>query len=131
MDQTTTPGAGGASDALAPVLDCERLDVYRAAVEFQGVADALRSDRRIGATLRGQLERASISIVLCIAEGTGRRTARDKAHFFAMARGSATECAAILELLEARCRISATEHRRGRGLLLRIVQMLTRLMANR
>jgi four helix bundle protein len=98
---------------------------------FQRVAYTLGSNRGIGATLRDQLERASISIVLCIAEGAGRRTARDRAHFFALARGSATECAAILELLEARCHISATEHRRGRGLLLRIVQMPTRLMAHR
>ena len=67
-------------------LDCERLDCYRAAVEFQAIAACLvSSSRRLGA-LRDQLDRASVSIVLNVAEGAGRRTARDKAHFFTIAR---------------------------------------------
>jgi four helix bundle protein len=77
--------------------------------------------------LRDQLDRASVSIVLNIAEAAGRRTSRDKAHFFAIARGSATECAAVLELLLARGLITPATHRHGRGLLVRTVQMLTRL----
>ena len=64
-----------------------------------------------------------------IAEGAGRRTPADKAHFFTIARGSATECAAILELLAARGFLTFPTHRHGRGLLIRIVQMLTRLIA--
>ena len=63
-----------------------------------------------------------------IAEGAGRRTPADKAHFFTIARGSATECAAVLELLAARGFLSAPAHRHGRGLLVRVVQMLTRLI---
>lgn len=110
-------------------LDCERLDVYRVAVEFQKASAAIGSDRRIGATLRDQLDRASVSIVLGIAEGVGRRTTRDKGHFFTIARGSATECAAVLELLEARGLLSPFVHRQTRGLLVRIVQMLTRLVS--
>jgi four helix bundle protein len=110
-------------------FDCERLDVYRVAVEFQAFAARLSANRRLGATLRNQLDRASVSVVLCIAEGAGRRTARDKAHFFTIARGSASESAAILDLLAARCLLSDPDCRRGRGLLLRIVGMLTRLIA--
>src|SRR5262245_2073788 len=85
-----------------PHLDCERLACYAVAVEFQTMAARLVSNRRLSATLRDQLERASVSIVLCIAEGAGRRFARDKANFFTIARGSATECAAVLDLLLAR-----------------------------
>ena len=110
-------------------LDAERLDAYRVAVEFQTIAAGIGSHRRVGATLRDQLDRASVSIVLCIAEGAGRRTARDKANFFTIARGSATECAAVLDLLLARGLVSPADHRHGRGLLVRIVQMLTRLIA--
>jgi four helix bundle protein len=109
-------------------LDCERLDCYRVAVEFQTIAARLVSSRRVGA-LRDQLDRASVSIVLNIAEGAGRRFARDKANFFTIARGSATECAAVLDLLLARGLISPADHRHGRGLLVRTVQMLTRLIA--
>ena len=112
-----------------PHLDCERLDCYRVAVEFQVLAARLVASRRVGATLRDQLDRASVSIVLRIAEGAGRRFARDKANFFTIARGSATECAAVLDLLLARGLVSPADHRHGRGLLVRIVQMLTRLIA--
>jgi four helix bundle protein len=92
------------------------------------VAARLVANRRVGA-LRDQLDRASVSVALNIAEGAGRRTARDKAHFFTIARGSATECAAILDLLSARGLIAPAAHRQGRGLVIRIVQMLTRLIA--
>src|SRR5262245_43607915 len=109
-------------------LDCERLDCYRVAVGFQAIAARLVSNRRVGA-LREQLDRASVSIVLNIAEGAGRRAARDKAHFFTIARGSATECAAVLDLLLARGLVALETHRHGRGLLVRVVQMLTRLIA--
>jgi four helix bundle protein len=112
----------------APQLDCERLDCYRVAVEFQAIAARMVSKRRVGA-LRDQLDRASVSIVLNIAEGAGRRFGRDKASFFTIARGSAMECAAILELLLARGLASAADYRHGRGLLVRLVQMLTRLTA--
>jgi len=49
--------------------------------------------------LRDQLERASLGIVLNIAEGAGRRSAADKRRFYEMARGSATETAAITDVL--------------------------------
>jgi four helix bundle protein len=110
-----------------PHLDCERLDCYRIAVDFQAMAAGLIATRRVGA-LRDQLDRASSSIVLNIAEGTGRRSSRDKAHFFAIARGSAAESAAILDLLLARGFVAASDHRHGRGLVVRVVQMLTRLI---
>jgi four helix bundle protein len=125
----TIPNPGPAGARPAPHLDCERLDCYRVAIEFQMLAARLVASRRLGATLRDQLDRASVSIVLCIAEGAGRRFARDKANFFTVARGSATECAAVLDLLLARGLVSPADHRHGRGLLIRIVQMLTRLTA--
>ena len=129
MTQTIPlPEPDAAPDPARPLLDLERLDVYRVALEFQNTAALIGSNRRIGAHLRDQLHRASVSIVLCIAEGAGRRTLRDKAQFFATARGSATECAAIFDLLDARSLLSAAAHRRGRGQLIRVVQMLTRLI---
>jgi four helix bundle protein len=126
MTQTTTIPAPDAHESA--YLDCERLDCFRVAVEFQTLAADLCTQRRLGA-LRDQLDRASVSIVLNIAEGAGRRTPADKAHFFTISRGSATECAAVLELLAARGLLTAQAHRHGRGLLVRVVQMLTRLIA--
>jgi len=108
--------------------DCERLDVYRVAVQFQLLAASICSGRRLGA-LRDQLDRASVSIVLNVAEGSGRFAPADKAHFYLIARGSAMECLAALSLLHARSLVSPDVHRRSRALLTRIVAMLTRLSA--
>jgi four helix bundle protein len=109
--------------------DCERLDVYRVAVEFQILADSIGRGRRLGA-LRGQLDRASVSIVLNIAEGSGRFSSAEKAHFYLIARGSAMECLAALSLMSGRSLVAPDLHRRSRSLLMRIVAMLTRLAAS-
>ena len=52
-----------------------------------------------------------------------------KARFYAMARGSATESAAVLDVLWVRGLVDARLRTRARSLLVRIVQMLTRLQA--
>src|SRR5438034_11291886 len=88
-------------DPVEPSLDAERLDVYRVAIEFQRFAVSAVA-RGSNGGLRDQLDRASASIVLNIAEGAGRSSAPDKARFYAIARGSATECAAALDVLVAR-----------------------------
>ena len=45
-----------------------------------------------------QMQRAAISISSNIAEGAERETAKDAAHFFTMAKGSAAELATQLEI---------------------------------
>ena len=125
---------GPAPDAVplfpgAALLDAEKLDCYRIAVEFQQLAGQLLP-KRGQSNLRDQLDRASVSIVLNIAEGAGRTSALDKARFYAMARGSATECAAIVDVLAVRGLIQPRARARARSLLVRIVQMLTRLNAS-
>ena len=114
--------------ADAALLDAEKLDAYRVALEFQAVAVQLVPKRGC-AELRDQLDRASISIVLNIAEGCGRRSPADKARFYSMARGSATECAAILDLLGVRGLVDDRLRGRARSLLVRVVRMPTRLVA--
>jgi four helix bundle protein len=127
MQDTFDFHAAPASDG-GPLLDFERLDVYRIALEFQGLATsiALPAGRR---ELRDQLDRAALSIVLNTAEGAGRSSAADKARFFSMARGSAMECAAVLDVLRATGLAPLPVCARGRGLLVRVVQMHTRLCA--
>jgi four helix bundle protein len=47
-----------------------------------------------------QLLRASASIGLSLAEGSGKRTPADQRRFYSIALGSLRECQAILELEE-------------------------------
>jgi four helix bundle protein len=132
---TAAPGLGpaglaqhvAAALAATPALDAEKLDVYRVALEAQAQAAALvPEDRRV---LRDQLERASLSVILNIAEGAGRRSRKDKARHYAIARGSAMESAAIVDVIARRKLGEATACASTRGLYVRVVQMLTKLDA--
>ena len=122
------PAATRVAVSAEPLFDAQRLDVYRVALEFQVLSTTLLP-RRGQAALRDQLDRASASIVLCIVEGAGRSSRPDKGRFYSMARGSATECAAVVDIALARRLCSEPAGAGARALLIRIVQMLTKLIA--
>ena len=122
-DTLSTQPAG--TPALGPVLDAERLDVYRVALELHVAAAALA----LGGdpVLRDQLRRASLSVPLNIAEGAGQRSSAQKRRFYGVARGSAMECAAIFDVLCLRRLAPPSECRHARSLVVRVVAMLTKL----
>src|SRR5882724_8104035 len=101
-------------------FDHEKLDVYRESIAFCAwTGDLLNS-----IAAKDQLDRASTSIPLNIAEGNGKFSAKDRARFLEIARGSALECAAALDVLVAR-KLVAPEHiENAKENLVRIVQML-------
>ena len=110
------------------MLDHERLDVYRIAIEFVSVSMRIHESMPKGnATLVDQLKRASFSIPLNIAEGSGKRSSVDKQRYYAIARGSAMECGAILDVAKALGLIETDTQARGKKLLVRIVSMLTKM----
>src|SRR5262245_21994721 len=121
----SNPGAVAPATASALVLDAERLDAYRVALEFQVQASALAL--RCDAIVRDQLRRASLSCVLNIAEGAGSRSRAQKRNLYGIARGSAMECAAIVDVLRIRALATPSECCAARSLLVRIIQMLTSL----
>ncbi|OYZ20487.1 MAG: hypothetical protein B7Y39_10740 [Bdellovibrio sp. 28-41-41] len=51
--------------------------------------------------IRDQLERASLSVYLNLAEGSGKLTLKDKNRFYGIALGSLRETQAILDLVDA------------------------------
>lgn len=109
-------------------FDHEKLDVYREAIEFVAwVSDLIEAIARIG-DVKVQLDRASTSIPLNIAEGNGKFTPKDRCKFFDIAHGSALECAAALDALVAKRRLSVSEIRPGKVHLLNIVRMLVGLI---
>lgn len=108
-----------------PLLNHERLDVFHVALEFAAMVPALAKGAR--PAMRDQLERASSSIALTLAEGCARRTRRDRHHFFAMAQGSAMECAAALDILRVMGQLRLADATRAKHKITRIVQMLVGL----
>jgi four helix bundle protein len=83
-------------------FDHEKLDVYREAIAFCGWVGEFLGTISTKAAAKEQLDRASTSIPLNIAEGNGKFSAKDRSRFFEVARGSALECAACLDVLFAR-----------------------------
>lgn len=117
----------------AAQFDHEKLDVYQRALQFVTWSTRLFTELREGRVLQlrevcDQLDRASISVVLNVAEGNGRRGSQARAKFFDDARGSATECAACLDILVAKEACAASRVTDGKGLQLRVVSMLTKLV---
>jgi len=97
------------------------LDVYKCAVAFLPVGYALAA---LGdGEMASQLRRAALSINLNIAEGTGR-FGKDERRFLVTARGSALECAAVIDAMHV---VGIVDPRMpdGLALLVRIVSMLT------
>jgi four helix bundle protein len=109
-------------------FDHERLDVYRLSLQFVAWSEnLLRGNPRINPSARSQLARAADSIPQNIAEGNGKRPGSDRKHFLEIARGSASECAATMDILAARRLRSLENVREGKTLLHRIISMLIRL----
>jgi four helix bundle protein len=109
------------------MLPHERLDVYHYGLKLVAVVVKLSASIPRGyAPLGDQLRRAAISVPLNIAEGYGRHTPTDRRAFYVIARGSANECAAILDVLGL-VGVDATERDEAKEYAGRIGAMLTRL----
>jgi four helix bundle protein len=109
-------------------FDHEKLDVYREAINFCGWVGEFLASISAKAAAKDQLDRASTSIPLNIAEGNGKFSARDRARFFEMARGSALECAACLDVLLVRKLTKEELVAAQKERLVRIVEMLVGLL---
>jgi four helix bundle protein len=109
-------------------FDHEKLDVYQESIASCSWAGELLAQISAKAAAKDQLDRASTSIPLNIAEGNGKFSFKDRARFFEMARGSALECAACLDVMQARKLASENQVLLAKEQLARIVQMLAGLL---
>lgn len=109
-------------------LDHEKLDVYRIALEFLVMANAIIESLPRGRShIADQFTRASMSIVLNLAEGAGKHSKPDKRRYYVSARGSATESAALLDICAKLDLIDDEKHKLGKEMIVRIVSMLIKL----
>lgn len=105
-------------------LDHEKLNVYQASLRFIAWTVPLLDKSFGGASVRNQLDRASTSVPLNIAEGNGKFTSPDRCRFFDIARGSALESAACLDVMVAKGFAKTDEIQAGKAILVQIVSML-------
>ena len=105
-------------------FDHERLDVYQESIAFRGWVGDLLKEVAAKAAAKDQLDRASTSLPLNIAEGNGKFSDADRSRFLEIARGSALECAACLDVLVARKLIATERILPAKEQLVRIVNML-------
>lgn len=82
------------------MFDFQKLSVYQKSKIYTNNIIKIINDSKFDRIVNDQLKRASLSIMLNIAEGSSRFSNRDRRNFLVIARGSAFECVAILEYLK-------------------------------
>ena len=106
----------------------ENLRAYQYAIEFVSWCAALLEKVPKKFSVHDQLDRASTSIPLNIAEGNGKFSNRDRCRYLDIARSSALECAAGLDVVVAKKCVERSEIKFGKKLLHTIVSMLVGLI---
>jgi four helix bundle protein len=92
------------------MFDFEKLDVYQLVkTQSAKVLFFLQKNKKIDPVIVDQWKRASLSILLNLAEGAGRMAEADKKHFLTIARGSVYECTAIIDLLKSAGQLDETD----------------------
>ena len=108
-------------------FDHEKLDVYQQAIGFYGWVGEFMGSISGKAAAKDQLDRASTSIPLNIAEANGKFSNADRSRFLEIGRGSALECAACLDVLVAR-KLATADQVAAKEQLVKIVNMLVGLL---
>lgn len=109
-------------------FDHEKLRVYQEALNFVAQSDLILGELPAKLAARDQLDRASTSIVLNIAEGNGKRSRADRCRYLDIARGSALECAACLDVLVIKRQLDPARAAQGKEVLVGVVSMLVGLL---
>ena len=112
------------------MFDHEKLDAYRLSIEFVAWVNAFLDELSRGGRPSAvkHLDDASTSVALNIAEGNGKRSVPDRVRFLEIARGSALECAACLDVLVVRRKLDSGQAAAGKATLVRIVATVTKLI---
>ena len=113
------------------MFDFEKLEVYQKAKIFnKDILSYISEQDKLNRTTKDQLQRASLSIMLNIAEGSSRFSKADRKNFFVIARGSAFECAAIFDFLNDSTLIQKDLFDKMNGKLEELSKMLFAMIKN-
>lgn len=113
------------------MFDFEKLDVYQKAKSFnKEVYSFIRISKTIDSVSKNQLRRASLSIVLNIAEGTSRFSKADKRNFYVISRGSAFECVAVFDVLKEETILTEEQFKQFYSKADELSRMLFRMIGN-
>ena len=94
------------------MFDFQNLTVYKRAKLFHVNCKNIILENKFDRYVNDQLGRASFSVPLNIAEGSGKFSKADRRNFFTIARASVFECVAILDILKDENKISDVEFQR-------------------
>ncbi len=105
----------------------EKLIAYQRAIGFVAWTQPL-IEGLPRVAVRDQLDRASTSIPLNLAEGNVKFSTADRARYLQIAHGSTVECAACLDVLVARKLAAVETAAGGKDLLEEIARLLAGLL---
>jgi len=111
-------------------FDFERLEVYQLALEFLdfifGICKNLA--RNLEYILGDNLKRAGISISNNIAEGSGKKSSKEKARYYGISLDSTRECVNMFIILNRQKAITNDNYLKARTYSKRLTSMLFRLI---
>ncbi|MBU1132221.1 four helix bundle protein [Patescibacteria group bacterium] len=110
------------------MFDFEQFPVYRKSEFYYAEVLKIIANPLIDKNQKDQLKRASLSIVLNIAEGAGKYSKNDKKNFYVVAKGSVNECVAMMRILKLENNISEEDFQKNYADLLEIAKMLSALI---
>lgn len=105
-------------------FDHEKLDVYVKSLSFVAWIGRLCQDPQVARSTISLLDKAATGVVLNIAEGNGKYSAKDRCRFIGHSRTAALQAAAWLDVLVARRPTLQDSVMCGKRLLVDVVRML-------
>lgn len=91
-------------------FDFEKLIVYQKSKDYNCDVSQLIETIPLSRNKKDQFERAAFSIMLNIAEGSGRYTKPDRRNFYVISRGFTFECVAIIDFLRDKQKLSEKQY---------------------
>jgi len=112
-------------------MNFENTQIYQRSLDLVSLARQVITELPVGCGfLADQLRRAAAAVVLTFAEGYDKGSLAEQRRFFRMARGSAQEVLAILDVAERLGAISPARRVEGRELCDHLTRMLFRFRAS-